>query len=198
MTVTVDLAGSSDVRLTEQAVTVRPPDEIGFVVEGTATRTESLLAEFEGRRLDPARVELAVGESGTVEVDLTAEASIRLESVDVGVETPDTDDLLPEDGTVTSAAEDAPDPSDSGPAALAFTVEGVLEGVPEEVVETVADASPTFTSLTFAVEESLESDGGSRDEAMCEFDLLGFTITVGRDGRVRVGTAGVSVGMGAE
>ncbi|QLG29344.1 hypothetical protein HUG10_18190 [Halorarum halophilum] len=195
MSVTVNVAEDRTIRLTEQVVGTRLPDTIAFTAKGTLTMTEELLGAFEGTTLTPGEVSLSVDGSRTVDVDLSNGASLRLETVDVGVETPDPDDLVPGADSIGSAAEGAPNPGDATPGAIAFTVEGVIRGVPGEAFAAIAGGTPAIEALTFSVEDSVRSDGGSGDDVMFEFALLGFEVSVRRNGTIAVGTRGTSVSL---
>lgn len=197
MSVTVNVAEDRAVRLTEQVVETRPPDTIAFTLGGTVMMTEELIGAFEGTTLTPAEVSLSVDGSRTVDVDLSNGATLRLETVDVGVETPDPDDLIPGADSIGSAAEGTPNPSNATPGAIAFTVEGAIRGVPGEAFAAIAGGTPAIEALTFSVEDSTRSDGGSGDDMLFEFTLLGFEVSVHRNGIIDVGTRGTTVGLDA-
>ncbi|GAB3671871.1 hypothetical protein [Halopiger thermotolerans] len=190
MSITVNVEGNQNVRVTQQLVDTAPPSQVEFAAEGTITMTPALLERFEGASLQPAEIELAVADSETVAVDLSGTASLRLETVDVGVETPDAGDLSPGTDAIGSSTNDDSETVDAKPGAIAFTVEGTIADVPAETLESLADASskPTLATITFAVEEPTRSDGGSGADILLEIDLLGYGITVYRNGRIDIGT----------
>lgn len=196
MAVTVNLDENRSIRVTEDAVETQPPDTIAFAAAGTVAMTEELLVTFEGTTLNPTRVSISVDDSRTVDVDLSNGASLRLETVDVGVETPDADDLVPDADSIGSVADDGPDLADSTPGAIAFTVEGVIRSVSEETLASISGGSPALEALTFAVEDSVANDGGSGDDVLFEFAVLGFGISIRRSGTIDVGTRGNPVGIG--
>lgn len=197
MSISVDIEENAAVRVTDQAIDANPPDEVAFTADGVLRPTEGLLGEFEGSALRPVEVAFSVEESRTVEIDLEA-ASLRLDAVDVGVETPDSDDLpTAETRPSTDDLADLADLSDSRPGAIAFTVEGVISGVPDETLARLTDGSTRLASITFAVQERARSDGGSADDVLLEFTLLGFGIVVRRDGTIEVSmrSGGADVGL---
>ncbi|WP_436344571.1 hypothetical protein [Natronorubrum sp. FCH18a] len=188
MSITLTVNDTDSVQLTDERVVRQSPDRIGFAVEGTLSVTEALLAAFEGATLNPARVTIAVDESRTVDIDLTDEASLRLETIDVGIATPDADDLVPESDPISAVANDDPASAAPTPDVLAFTVEGVIRGVPAETVEAVAAGDPEFVSLTFTVDDA-RTDGGSKPDVVLELALFGYGIVVRRNGRISIGTS---------
>lgn len=193
---TVHLGDHPSVDVTDQVVDPRPPDRIEFATEGVIRMTASLLGEFEGSTLNPVRVGIAVGPSRTVEIDLDEEASLRLASVDVGVETPDADDLSNAMDAFSSSGDDGADSSGASRGAIAFTVEGSIRDLSEETLRTIADESPTLESITFSVGESVESDGGSPSEVLLEVSLFGYGIVVRRNGTIEVGANGAATDVG--
>lgn len=188
MSLTLQLTDTDSVQLTDERIERRSPGRIEFAVEGTLSVTEALLATFEGATLNPARVTIAVDESRTVDIDLTDEASLRLETVDVGIATPDADDLLPESDPISAVANGDPAPAAPSPDVLAFTVEGEIRGVPAETVEAVAAGDPEIVSLTFTVDDA-RTDGGSKPDVILELALFGYGIVVRRNGRTTIGTS---------
>lgn len=184
MSLTVHVDENPSIRLTGQVVETHPPDRVEFAAEGVIRMTETLLSEFEGRSLVPVGVVFEVDDSRTVETDLAGEASLRIETVDVGVETPDADDLSPGMETVSSATDDEPAGS------IAFTVEGVISSVPPETLDRIAGGASTLKSVTFAVEDAVRSDGGSGGDVVFEFGVLGRRVVVHRNGTVDVGRTG--------
>lgn len=195
MSVTVPLVDNQDIRLRTDIVEPHPPGTIEVTIEGTITITGALLGQFEATTLEPVAVDLAVDESESVTVDLRKDGRLRLETIDVGIEPPDAGDLVPDGDALESPVSSLSD-ADPGldpkpePGVIAFTVEGVIEGVSPATIDdlTRADRQPTLESITFAVEESISSDGGRADDIVAEFSLLGYGIVVRRDGTVTVGT----------
>lgn len=195
MSVTVPLVDNQDVRLRTDIVEPHPPGTIEVTVEGTVTITGALLGQFEATTLEPVAVEIAVDESETVTVDLRKDGRLRLETIDVGIEPPDTGDLVPDGAALESSVSSLSD-SDPGlgskpePGVIAFTVEGVIEGVSPATIDdlTRSDQPLAVESITFAVEDSIRSDGGREDDIVAEFSLLGYGIVVRRNGTVTIGT----------
>ncbi|MFC7230475.1 hypothetical protein ACFQMM_02195 [Saliphagus sp. GCM10025308] len=194
MSVHVDIGENRNVRLTDERIECRPPNRIAFAAEGVITVTSELLGEFEGASLKPVRVDISVDESRTIRTDLEEEASLRLETVDVGVETPDTDDLSPGMDTVSASSGDGTGSTDASPGAIAFSVEGAIVDVPTESFDPITDGSPSLESIVFAVDASVRTDGGA-DDAIFSLDLLGRRIVIYRNGAIDVGTGenGVNV-----
>ena len=159
MTVTLQFDDTENVKLTDETVETRASNRIEFAVSGCLTITDALLERFEGATLNPVRVTIASSDSTAVPIDLTGQASLRLEEVDVGVATPDGADLAAGFDGLSPAADDGPESLDSPPDVLSFTVEGVIRDVPEESFESIDQDSTTLESLTFAVEESVRTDG---------------------------------------
>lgn len=196
MSLTVEIAENRGIRVTEDCIETQPPDRLAFTVEGAITMTEQVLGEFAGTTLNPSRVAVSVDESRTVDIDLDDEASLRLSSIDVGVETPDSDDISRGIDTLRESATDPAELADAKPAALAFTVEGTISDVPEETLETVAEGEPEIATVTFAVEDPVRGDGGPNDDALLELTLFGYGLAVRRDGSIVVGNRGRSSGIG--
>ncbi len=73
---------------------------------------------------------------------------------------------------------------------LAFTVEGTIREIPEPTFEEIEGRPPRLESLTFAVDETVRSDGGSGEDVVVEFTLFGYGVVVRRDGSIVVGSAG--------
>ena len=197
MSITIPLAGSSHVSISEETVEASPPDELSFTVKGTISANEALLAKFSGRTLTLTRIDLSVTDSQTVSVDLVDEATLRLETVDVGVETPDAADVASGVDSVTSPVDDSDDAdewADARTGGVAFTVEGIVRDVPAETCEVLSGCSPTLNAITFGVEDAAKGDGGKRD-VIVEFKLLGYRVVVHRDGTVDVGTGGGVPGL---
>lgn len=194
MSHTVNLAEDPSVDLTEETVDPRPPDRIGFAAEGVIRMSEGLLQRFEGQSLDPVGVEFSLGPSRAVEVDLDEEASLRLESIDVGVGGLDADDLASGVERVRPSG-DGGRPTEGPTGAIAFTVEGTIHDVPETTVAAIADESPGLASVTFGVEESARADGGSPSDVLLEVGLFGYGVVVRRDGTIEVSSRGAASGV---
>ncbi|WP_235920697.1 hypothetical protein [Natronorubrum halalkaliphilum] len=158
MSVTLQLTDTDSIHLTDERIERRSPGHIEFAVAGTLSLTEAVLAAFEGATLNPAQATIAIDEGRTVDIDLTDEASLRLETIDVGIASPDPDDLVPESDPISAVADDDPASAAPSPDVLAFTVEGVIRGVSTEAIEAVAAGDPEFASLTFTVDD-LEPTG---------------------------------------
>lgn len=190
MRVTTHLDENESVRLSDEVVETRPPDRLAFAVEGTITMTEDLLGSFAGATLNPVRIDVSGNGSQAVAIDLAGESSLRLETVDVGVETPDAGDLSP-----GLSSEDDSEERSTRPGAIAFTVEGAILDVPAETFESLSDGPRTVETLTFAVEDPVRSDGGA-DDVLLDFTLLGYGVVVYRNGVVEVGTGGTLTDVG--
>ncbi|AGB31328.1 hypothetical protein C488_00829 [Natrinema pellirubrum DSM 15624] len=188
MSVTVRLADAESIRLTANAVETVPPDRLEFTLRGRLTMTEALLAQFEGATLNPVRIAVSA-DGDPVEIDLTASAALRLEDVDVGVATPDPDDITDGVDALRPSANDDPDGADVRPDVLAFTVEGAIRDVPPATLAAIVDDAPGIESATFAVEEPLRSDGGEANDVVFELTLFGYGIVVRRDGTIVVGSS---------
>lgn len=182
MSITVDLDDERNARVARQEIAVRSGETVDFTVHGTLSVTESVLEGVAGTAMTPAQVGIAVG-GETVEIDLEDEASLRLEDVDVGIATPDRDDVSTD--AIRSGLEDRDVAPDVG--AIAVTVEGVIEDVPEPTAARLDAGEPSLSSITFSIEDATRADGGS-DDVVAEFALLGFGIVVRVDGTIAVGT----------
>lgn len=193
---TVNITENQSIQVTEQLVDTKPPDRVAFAVEGVISMTEELLGEFSGSSLKPIEIDVSVAESRTVEIDLSDQASLRLDTVDIGVETPGTDDLSPGMETVNSSADDGDSSSDTRPGAIAFTVEGAINDVPDGEFESITGASPELETITFAVGESVRGDGGSGADVVVEIALLGYGVTVHRNGTIDIGMDGGTIDVG--
>lgn len=112
------------------------------------------------------------------------------------METPDSDDLVPDAGSIGSVTEASPSPGDPTPGAIAFTVEGAIRSVPGGPFASIAGGTPALEALTFPVEDSVRSDGGSGDDVISEFGVLGFGISVRRNGIIDIGTRGGTLDIG--
>lgn len=180
MSIVVDLADDPNVRIESADVEPHAPDAVAFTVDGSISVGGALLGEFAGRTMEPESVAFTV-DGDELAIDLRDGATLRLETLDVGVEVPDADDVL-------SNAVDVPTGGDDGPlGAVSFTVEGVVEDVDEGTAGRLAGASAAPDSITFAVHESLESDGGRGEpDPLAEFTLLDYRIVVRRDGVLTV------------
>ncbi len=202
--ITVNIDEDQRIQVTDQTIEAEPPSRLVFAAEGVLSVTETLLGEFEGAALTPVRIGVSVAGSRTIEIDLTEEPSLRLETIDVGVATPDAADLpsgivaddAPDVDTLRSTMADGPGSSDATPGAIAFTVEGAISGLSDGTIDPLIEATPTVTSITFAVDESSRTDGGSGSDIVFEFDLQGFSVTIRRDGTIEiVGEAATDVGL---
>ncbi|QLG49884.1 hypothetical protein [Natrinema halophilum] len=188
MSITVNLKEDQSVQVTDQVIETKPPARVAFAAEGVITMTRDVLEEFAGSSLRPVEIEMAIGESETVNIDLSKEASLRLDTVDIGVESPDTNDLSPGMDTIPSSSDDNSDVNNTHPGAIAFTVEGVIRDTPEEVRKPITDASPRLEAITFAAKNALRSDGGSGTDIILEVSLLGYGISIHRNGVIDIGT----------
>ncbi|MGQ3413544.1 hypothetical protein ACT4ML_14915 [Natrinema sp. LN54] len=189
MSNTVRFDDAESVRLSNVTVETRPPDGLEFRVEGTLRATETLLGEFAGTTLNPVRVTVPDGDADSVAIDLTGPATLRLETVDVGVATPDGDDIAAGLDALRSSADEDREPIEPPPDVLSFTVEGEIRDVPSETFAALPAAVSSLESITFAVEDSVRSDGGRADDVVLECTLLGYGIVVRRDGSIVVGSA---------
>ncbi|MFP8952911.1 hypothetical protein ACLI4Z_08065 [Natrialbaceae archaeon A-arb3/5] len=188
MSISVQIDENQSIRVAEDQIETDPPDQLAFTVEGVITMTEQVVGEFEGMSLNPSRIEVSVDESRTVEIDLTEAASLQLSSVDVGIATPDADDLPTGIDALRSSMDDPTEMTGVRPDALSFTVEGVVLDVPQETLEALAEGDPAIEALTFAVGDAVRSDGGSDETVVLEIVLLGYGITVHQDGTITVGS----------
>lgn len=196
MGLTIDLDENESAQVADEVIEIQPPDQVEFVTEGTLTITEGLLGEFEGTALKPAQILLSVDESQPVQVDLTEKSSLRLEEVDVGVETPDTDEISPGIGSLNPTTDDSAESSDIDRGAIAFTVEGVILDVPRETFEQLSEGELTLKSITFSLDDAVRSDDGSNDNVLLESSLLGYGIIIYRNGIIEIGTPGGVAGIG--
>lgn len=190
MTLTVQIDDNESIQLTATAVETRPPDRVAVTAQGSLSVTGGLLEQFAGAQLNPIRVAVSSEGSDPVEIDLTEQTSLRLENVDIGVATPDGDDISNGLDAVTPSADSRPEPVDSPPDVVAFAVEGVISDVPAGTLEAIEDEAPRLESLTFAVEDSVKSDGGPGRDVVFELTLLGYGIVVHRDGTIVIGSSG--------
>lgn len=186
MTVTVSVVDDPAVRVTEEDVVTVPPDTIEFAVEGTASVSRDRLAAFEGRRLRPVAVGLTANDSA-VTLDLGEEATLRLDSLDVGIRTPEADDLRATADRLEPSTEGLAAPTDAT-GEVAFAVEGTVTDVAPDTFEALSGVRLAVESVTFAVEDPLASDGGSGEDVVLEVSLFGFGILIYRDGTVTIGT----------
>lgn len=194
MSLTIDLEEADELRVTENVVEPRPPGTVEFLVEGRATIGEEVLGAVAGAALTPERVDVGVGESRTVSIDLQEEGALHLERVEVGFVTPDAADRPPGVDALQSAAADVAegnlaDAADVRPDVLAFTVEGVVRDVAADDLERLAtdEAAPLIERVVYAVDDPVRGDGGSGP--VLELVLFGYGIVVHRDGTVVVGTS---------
>ncbi|MFP9190235.1 hypothetical protein [Natronosalvus vescus] len=192
MSVTVDIDANQNIRVTSEAIEARPPDRLDVAAEGVITMTPELLGAFEGASLKPARIDITVDQTRTIETDLQSEASLRLESVDVGIETPGVDDL----SLTNEKSTDDPHSNAGPPGAIAFAVEGTIRGVPSDAVDSITAGSPTLESITFDVESQVVGDGGSPTDPVLRITLLRFGIVVHRNGTIDVGTRDGTMDLG--
>lgn len=196
MSVTVAIDENQGVRIVEDHIEPVPPDRIGFTIEGMVSMTEQLLGQFEGQTLEPSRIRLSVDETTTVEIDLTGETSLRLSSTDVGIQPPGVEDPSRGLDDCKSSITDPTEGADPRPAILAFTVDGSIVNVPEETLELVSGAELSVEEVIFSVDDAVKSDGGVRDDVVLELSLLGYGISVHRDGTIVVGVLNGSAGLG--
>lgn len=183
----MEFVADSRVRLDDTEVTTRSEAaEVAFRVEGTLRLTEALLSQFAGRQLTPDTVAFSVDDAQIVEVALGDETSLRLKTVDVGVETPDEDATLTDAEDARSLASDAQESSDSAPSALAFTVAGVVENVAAEDLAALSADEVVPASITFSVDETPQTDGGAPDDGLFQLRVLGYEIAIWKDGTVVV------------
>lgn len=200
MSVTVNVEENRSVQVTDLLVETESPDRVDFTVEGVLSITEELLSEFEGSSLKPVDIEVSIDGSRTVEIDLSEGASLRLESVDIGVELPRPNDIPSGTNAVPPSADGGATSDDGRPGAIAFTLEGTISGVQDEVFESLASASPGpgpgLESITFAVEDPIRSDGGPGTDVVFEISLLGYGITIRRNGAIEIGTGGSAADIG--
>lgn len=192
MSTTVHIPENPSVTLTEEFVDPRPPDRLGFLTEGVIRPTRGLLADFEGSSMRPVRVDVAVDGSRTVTVDLEEEASLRLESIDIGVETADLPGVDDADGAgaMDSVLTDGDDRSAASAGAIAFTVEGTIRDLPRETLEDLEGDSLELESVTFSVSETVETDGGSPLDVLLEVSLFDYGVVVRRNGTIEVRAGG--------
>ena len=187
VSVTIELLADSRIRSDDAEVTTRSDAAVAFEVEGTLRLTEALLSQFAGRQLAPTAVAFSVDDAQIVEVALDDETNLRLETVDVGVGTPDEDAIPTDAEDARSLASDARESSDPAPSALAFTVAGVVENVPEEDLAALSADEVVPASVTFSVDETPETDGGAPDDGPFRLRLLGCEIAIREDGTIVVG-----------
>ncbi|ELY66828.1 hypothetical protein [Natrinema versiforme] len=150
--------------------------------------TEAVLGEFAGTTMNPSRVTVSGGDTDAVALDLTGPATPRLETVDISVATPDREDLADGVDALRPSSDGDPESIDPPPDVLSFTVEGEIRNVPSETFAALPADTSSLESVTFAVEESVRSDGGRADDVMFECSLLGYGIIVRRDGSIVVGS----------
>lgn len=193
MSTTVYVDEDPSVSVTESIVDPDPPDSVGFIIEGVVRPSRALLSKFEGSSLTPARVDVAVDDGRTVAVDLDEEATLRLESIDVGVETTAVAEGV---DAIDSALGDGDGSSDEPSGAIAFTVEGTIRDLPAETLAALECESPTLESVTFSVAETVETDGGSPLDVLLDVNLFGYGVVVRRDGTIEVRRGGGSSGLG--
>jgi len=193
MAITVRPGDSRHVSVTEEVIETDPPNRVTFAAEGTITVTGELIGGFAGTSLDPVEVGISVDGSRTVDIDLTGDATLRLDTVDVGVETPGAGDLSP---GMDAASDGESESADDSPGAIAFTLEGAIGDVRGEAVETIAGGDPSLESTTFDVGGAVETDGGVADDVLLEVRILGYGVAVYRNGSIAVDTGGTPDGVG--
>lgn len=188
MSLTVYLDENQQLHVTDQLVEAVSPDQVDFRIEGTLSMTEELLSAFEGSSLKPTAVDILANGSQSVEIDLAGEASLWLEDVDVGVETPDADDISSNLDLSRSVTDTDDESGHSRPGAIAFTVEGTVQDVPAEKLEPITDATLEVTTVQFTVEDPARTDGGSGASVVLDLSILGYGITIYRNGSIDVDT----------
>jgi len=191
----IDVQGENGVRITDAAVTVDGNETVAFAVEGVLRIDGDALEPFVDARLTPTEVAFAAGDE-RVAIDVASDAALRLEAVDVGVELPD---------DATSSAVDAA--TDSGSAAanptepaggvgrISFTVEGVLDGVPADAAERLADADAEPSSIAFSLNDATASDGGDAEAPLATIELPAVRIAVLVDGTIVVTALDADAGL---
>lgn len=187
MGLTVNVRESQQVRMSDEIIEANLPNQIEFTLERTLSMTEGLLDEFTGSSLQPARVVLSIDGSQTVDIDLDEEASLWLDSVDVGVETPDMEDLASDLESTRPSSDDDIELESSQSGSIAFTVEGVIRDAPDETLEVLTDEPVELDSVQFAVDNLARTDGGSGSDTILELRLLGYSITIFRNGNLEIG-----------
>lgn len=191
MSLTIDLAEQEHARIADAAIEVDPPQGLAFVAEGVITVSEELLQNNQGMSFNPTEVVFDSEEGQPVAVDLTGTASLQLEEVDVGVETPEKEDLASGLGTANPSTVDAEagmPQIDTG--VVAFTVKGTIQDIPTDVLESLSDRSLSLAAVTFSAGETLKSDGGPTDDTLTTITILGLEITIYRGGVIAIGTDG--------
>lgn len=203
MTFTIDIQSNPLVGITHADVAATDEETIAFEVEGTLRVTDELLGALVGSRLTPTEIALACESGPPAEITLD-EAGLRLEEIDVGVELPATDaddasDLAETavDGLTDAAESDGAAPVDptaplDAAGRVAFTVEGVVANAPTDAVERIDDGEAWPASLTFAVDDLVESDGGSPGGPLVELELLGVRVAIRTDGTIVITALGAN------
>ncbi|WP_247730695.1 hypothetical protein [Halovivax limisalsi] len=189
MSLTIRFDEHETARLTDERIETVSRDRIEFVAEGNLTVTESKMAAVAGRTLRPTTVTLTVEDERPVPIDLTGPATLRLEDADVGIEPAGTDAVPSEATALESTTDDGPNGADPTYGVLSFTVDGAVQGVPEETVDRLAGSNATLRSITFTLDDETRSNGGTNDTVLA-VTLLGFGVLVQRNGVVRVGIDG--------
>lgn len=194
MVLRIDVQGENEVRITDAAVTVDEEETVAFAVEGVLRVGGGTLEPFVDARLTPVEVAFAAGDE-RVAIDVASDAALRLEAVDVGVELPD--------DAASGAVDAATDPGSAAakPTELAgdvgrisFTVEGVLEDVPADAAERLADADAEPSSVAFSVDDATATDGGDAEAPAATIELLAVRIAVLVDGTIVVTALDVDAG----
>lgn len=199
MTLTIDVEGEPGVRIADADVTVDADGRVAFAVEGVLRVGGDALAPLVGARLTPVEVAFAAA-GDRVAIDLAGDAELRLDAVDVGVE-------LPTDGGTSDPADAAaspPDPTDA-PAdptelvgdvgRISFTVEGVVENVPDDAAERLADADAEPRSIAFSVDETTATDGGDAEAPVATIELVAIRVAVLVDGTIVVTALDADAGL---
>lgn len=187
MALTVNVHESPEIRVTNQRIDPDPPSQVDFTVKGTLSVTEALLDEFKGSSLRPTQVTLSAEGSQSVEIDLVGNTSLWLDAVDVGVETPNSDDLRSGLESARHSSENGIELSDSRPGSIAFTVEGAIQDVSGKTLDSVIHESLELESVQFAVDDRVRPDGGP--DTVLEAHLLGYGVTIYRNGNIEIGSA---------
>jgi len=191
----IDVEDEYGVRVTDAAVTVDGNETVAFAVEGVLRVGGDALEPFVDARLTPVEVAFAAGDE-RVAIDVASDAELRLESVDVGVELPD--DETP--GAVDAASDPvsaAANPTElaGGVGRISFTVEGVLEDVPADAADHLADADAEPSLIAFSVDDATATDGGDADAPVATIELLAVRIAVLVDGTLLITALDVDAGL---
>jgi len=191
----IDVRDEYGVRVKDATVTVDEEETVAFAVEGVLRVGGDTLEPFVDARLTPIEIAFAAGDE-CVAIDVANDAELRLEAVDVGVELPD----CATSGAVDAAAnpvETAANPNESvgGVGRISFTVEGILEDVPADAAERLADADAEPRSIAFSVDDATASDGGDAEAPVATIELLAVRIAVLVDGTIVVTALDADAGL---